>query len=83
MTLTEKAVCAIYTGCDSFCVGYDRSAVYEYAERLMGRPVDAYELKSEYIAQKLKELSKLDFIKICRDIPLGFVLGEGGNDIER
>ena len=44
--------------------GDDRKLAYEYAEKLLGHPIYTHEFPK--YANKLKELSKPDFIEICR-----------------
>ena len=80
MTITEKAICEVYTGI-VFCAKDDIWAGYAYAERLLGRAVYTHEFAE--LSDKLKELSKFDFVKVCRNEPLGFELtredsGDGG-----
>lgn len=64
MTLREKAICEVYTGI-CFCAGDECSAVYEYASKLIGRPIFTHEFLT--LADKLKELAKDDFVKVCKD----------------
>ena len=63
MTLKEKAICEVYTGV-CFCAGDERGAVYEYASELLGRPIYTHEFST--LADKLKELAKDDFVKVCK-----------------
>lgn len=65
MTKQEAAVIETYTGI-VMLTGDDRKLIYEYAEKLLGFPIFTHEFP-EY-ADKLKELSKSDFIKICRKL---------------
>ena len=46
--------------------GDDRRLAYEYAEKLLGHPIYTHEFPK--YADKLKELSKPDFIEICRKL---------------
>ena len=65
MTKQEAVVIEIYTGI-CMLVGDDRSLVYEYVEKLLGHPVYTHEFPK--YADKLHELSKSDFIEICRKL---------------
>lgn len=44
--------------------GDDRKYFYEYAEKLLGHPIMTHEYLEH--AEKLKELSKPDFLKVCK-----------------
>lgn len=46
--------------------GDDRRLAYEYAEKLLGHPIWTHEFPT--YADKLKELSKPDFVKLCRKL---------------
>lgn len=63
MTKQEATVIEMYTGV-CMLTGDDRKYFYEYAEKLLGRPI----MTHEYLkyAEKLKELSKPDFLKVCK-----------------
>ena len=65
MTKKEAVVIEIFTGI-CMLTGNDRKYAYEYAEKLLGFPIFTHEFP-EY-ADKLKELSKPDFIEICRNL---------------
>ena len=65
MTKREAVVVETYTGI-VMLTGNDRKYAYEYAEKLLGFPIFTHEFL-EY-ADKLKELSKPDFIEICRNL---------------
>ena len=65
MTKHEAAVIEIYTGI-VMLTGDDRKYIYEYAEKLLGLPIFTHEFPK--YADKLKELSKPDFIEICRKL---------------
>lgn len=65
MTKHEAVVIETYTGI-IMLTGEDRKYAYEYAEKLLGFPIYTHEFP-EY-ADKLKELSKPDFIEICRKL---------------
>ena len=63
MTKQEAAIVELYTG-TCMLVGEDRKYVYAYARELMGRPILTHELLDE----RLKEKSKADFIKLCKNL---------------
>lgn len=63
MTKQEAVVIETYTGI-CMLTGDDRKLAYEYAEKLLGHTIYTHEF-SKY-ANELKELSKPDFIEICR-----------------
>lgn len=65
MTLKERVIVETYTGV-VMVVGEERYEVYKYISELMGRPVFTHELADREIQEKLKELSKPDFIKLCK-----------------
>ena len=65
MTKYEAVVIETYTGI-VMLTGYDRKYAYEYAEKLLGFPIFTHEFPK--YADKLKELSKPDFIEICRKL---------------
>lgn len=46
--------------------GNDKKYAYEYAEKLLGFPILTHEFL--IYADRLKELSKPDFIEICRNL---------------
>ena len=65
MTKREAVVIETFTGI-CMLTGDDRKYAYEYAEKLLGLPIMTHEFL--VYADKLKELSKLDFIEICRNL---------------
>lgn len=65
MTKREAVVIETYTGI-VMLTGEDRKYVYEYAKKLLGFPIMTHEFP--VYADKLKELSKPDFIDICRNL---------------
>ena len=65
MTKHEAAVIETFTGI-CMLTGDDRKYVYEYEEKLLGFPIFTHEFPM--YADKLKELSKPDFIEICRNL---------------
>jgi hypothetical protein len=62
MTVTkrEAAIVTIYTG---ISIG-EFSDAHEYAEEIMGYPIWTHEFASKSLWEKLKELSKPDFMAI-------------------
>jgi len=60
MTKKEGAIVTVYTG---ILIGKFSDA-HEYMEKLLGRPIFIHELASKEIIQKLKDLSKEDFLEI-------------------
>lgn len=65
MTKHEAVVIETYTGI-VMLTGDGRKYTYEYAEKLLGFPIFTHEFPK--YADKLKELSKPDFIEICRNL---------------
>ena len=65
MTKQEAAVIETYTGIVMLTED-DRKYVYEYAEKLLGFPIFTHEFPES--ADKRRELSKPDFIEICRNL---------------
>ena len=65
MTKQEAAVIETYTGI-VMLTGEDRKLAYQYAEKLLGFPIWTHEFP--IYADKLKELSKKDFIEICKNL---------------
>lgn len=65
MTKHEAVVIETFTGI-CMLTGDDRKYSYEYAEKLLGFPIFTHEFPK--YAEKLKELSKPDFIEICRNL---------------
>lgn len=65
MTKQEATVIETYTGI-VMLTGDNRKYAYEYAEKLLGFPIWTHEFA--VYADKLKELSKPDFIEICRNL---------------
>lgn len=67
MTKKEAAVIEVYTGV-VMLIGSDRKYVYQYIEKLLGKPISIYTHKYPFYQETLKELSKPDFIDICRNL---------------
>ena len=65
MTKHEAVIIETYTGV-VMLTGDNRKYVYEYAEKLLGFPIWTHEF-TEY-ADKLKELSKPNFVEICKNL---------------
>ena len=65
MTKHEAAIIQAYTGY-VMLAGDDSSIFYRYCDDLLGFPMWTHEYP-EY-AEKLKELSKPDFIELCRNL---------------
>lgn len=65
MTKHEAAIIEIYTGV-CMLTGNDVKYAYEYAEKLLGFPIWSHEFPK--YADKLKELSKPDFVELCRNL---------------
>ena len=65
MEKREAVVIETYTGI-VMLTGDDRKYIYEYAEKLLGFPILTHEFL--IYADKLKELSKPDFIEICKNL---------------
>lgn len=79
MTDREKAIVEAYTG-TCMLVGDKRNIFYKYVNKIMGRPIYTHEFAYDYIQKELKEKSKDDFIKLCKETTpndcLGITLGE-------
>lgn len=61
LTKEQAAIISAYTGIK--CC--DFSAVHEYIEKILGRPVWTHELANKALWEKIKEASKQDFLAIC------------------
>lgn len=66
MTDREKAIVEAYTG-TCMLVGDKRNTFYKYVNKIMGRPIYTHEFAYDYIQKELKEKSKDDFIKLCKE----------------
>ena len=66
MTDKEKAVVMAYTGV-VMLKGEKFQVFHKYVEDLLGRPVFTHELADEKISAEIKEKSKADFLKLCRE----------------
>lgn len=65
MTVHEAVVIEMFTGI-CMLTGSNRKYAYKYAEKLLGFPILTHEIL--VYADKLKELSKPDFIEICKNL---------------
>lgn len=65
MTKREAAIVETFTGI-CMLTGDDRKYAYEYAEKLIGRPIFTHEFV--LLANELKEKSKADFIELCKNL---------------
>ena len=61
MTSREKAIAGAFTGVHFG----DFSAMHEYIEEIMGRPVFTHEMGYAPTVKEIKEASKQDFIAMC------------------
>ena len=63
LTRRQAAIITAYTGitCGPF------EAFYEYAQKLLGRPVWSHEFASKELSAQIKELATEDFLNICYD----------------
>lgn len=62
MTKEEGAIISAFTG--NLCCEF--GDFHKYAEKIMGRSVWTHEFASDEIAEKLKELSRDDFMRIVK-----------------
>lgn len=67
MTKQEATVIETYTG-TCMLIGDDRRLIYQYAKKLLGYPVMTHDFADKEIMDKLVELSKPDFIEICKNL---------------
>ena len=65
MTKHEAAIVEIFTGV-CMLTGNDRKYVYEYADKLIGRPIMTHELLE--FETELKEKGREDFINLCKNL---------------
>lgn len=61
LTKEQAAIIGAYTGitCSPF------SAIHEYAEKKLGRPIWTHQFGDEALAEELKAAAKEDFIALC------------------
>nr|DAV36523.1 MAG TPA: hypothetical protein [Caudoviricetes sp.] len=65
MTKQEAAVIETYTGI-CMLTGENRKYAYEYASKLIGKPIFTHEFPM--LEEVLREKSKPDFIQICKNL---------------
>lgn len=79
MTDREKAIVEAFTGV-CMLTGEKRSVFNKYVNEVMGKPIYTHEFAYNHIQEELKEKSKDDFIKLCKETTLnyhsGMTLGE-------
>ena len=66
MTDKERAIVTAYTGI-TMLTGDKLSIFYEYIESILGRPVWTHELADKEVWNEIKEKSKADFLRLCRE----------------
>ena len=64
MTKKEAAIVSAFTG---VLIG-EFSEFHEYAEEIMGKEISTLEFADKEVMNKLKELSKPDFIKVSENV---------------
>lgn len=67
MTKREAAVIQAFTG-RALLTGDNVGAFYKYAEEKLGTPVLSHELFSQKTLDRLAELSRPDFLNICKNL---------------
>lgn len=79
MTDREKAIVEAFTGV-CMLTGEKRSVFNKYVNEVMGKPIYTHEFAYNHIQEELKEKSKDDFVKLCRETTQndhsGMTLGE-------
>lgn len=68
MTDKEKAIVMAYTGI-AMLVGDKFDIFHQYIEEKMGRPIWTHELASKEVWAEIKEATREDFNRLCREIP--------------
>lgn len=63
MTTQEKIIVSAYTG----VLMCEFSDMVKYVEKILGRRVFTHEFAEEEVCKEIKEKSKADFLKLCRD----------------
>ena len=66
MTDREKAIVMAYTSV-TMLTGVKLDLFYQYIAEIIGRPVFTHKLATQEMTDKIKEKSKPDFIKLCRE----------------
>ncbi|MBQ6627943.1 MAG: hypothetical protein IJH65_03925 [Methanobrevibacter sp.] len=69
MTDKEKAIVMAYTGI-AMLVGDKFDIFHQYIEEKMGRPIWSHELASKEVWEEIKEATKEDFNRLCRETSL-------------
>lgn len=64
MTKHEAIVVSAYTG----FLMCDFGDVHEYVEKKLGRPVWTHEFANKSIWEEIREKTKPDFLKICKEV---------------
>lgn len=77
MTDKEKAIVMAYTGI-AMLVGDRFDIFHQYIEEKMGRPIWTHELASKEVWAEIKEATREDFNRLCREtspeaIPVEFI----------
>lgn len=66
MTDKEKAIIMAYTGI-AMLVGDKFDIFHQYIEEKMGRPIWTHELASKEVWAEIKEATREDFNRLCRE----------------
>lgn len=66
MTDREKAIIMAHTGV-TMLTGEKFPVFHKYIEGIMGCPVYTHELASENVWDQIKDKSRADFIKLCKE----------------
>ena len=66
MTDKEKAIVMAYTG-TAMLVGDKFDIFHQYIEEKMGRPIWTHELASKKVWEEIKEATREDFTRLCRE----------------
>lgn len=78
MTDREKAIITAYTGY-VMLTGDKLGIFYRYIEELLGYMPYTHELADKKLIEKIHDLSKDDFIKLCKDEILSYGEKNEGN----
>ena len=66
MTDQEKAIVMAHTGV-CMLTGDKFDIFHKYIQDICGRPIWTHELASEAVVNEIKEKSKADFIRLCKE----------------
>ena len=66
MTDREKAIVMAYTGI-AMLAGDKLDIFHKYIEKICSRPIWTHELADKAVWDEIKEKSKSDFIKLCKE----------------